>query len=189
MLYRAIELTFLKNPDDPKTTDELNARYSACKQQLPSTANGLRRHLIYILTETARLEHLATTLTGIYPETTEDVLDQLAWLVYDGFVAATPSLWLERYPLILQAIADRLERARNNPAGDRKKLAMLQGAWQRYTDFVVLSKQPRHDARRLNDYRWAIESLRIGLFNPTLQPFERTSEKKLEALWQEMLQA
>ncbi|MDO5463119.1 MAG: ATP-dependent RNA helicase HrpA [bacterium] len=189
MLYRAIEMTFLKNPDDPKTTEELNARYSACKQQLPSTANGLRRHLIYILTETARLEHLATTLTGIYPETTEDVLDQLAWLVYDGFVAATPSLWLDRYPLILQAIADRLERARNNPAGDRKKLAMLQGAWQRYTDFVVLTKKPRHDARKLNDYRWAIESLRMGLFNPTLQPFERTSEKKLEALWQEMLQA
>jgi ATP-dependent helicase HrpA len=182
-------MTFLKSPDDPKTSEELNARYSACKQQLPSTANTLRRHIVYILSETARLEHLATTLTGIYPETTEDVLDQLAWLVYDGFIAATPALWLERYPMLLQAINNRLERARNNPAGDRKKMAAVQPLWQRYTDFVVREKKPRHDARRLSDYRWAIESLRIGTFNPTMQPFERTSEKKLEGLWQEMLRA
>lgn len=189
MLTRAIEMTFLKSSDDPTTSEALQARYRACKQQLPSTANTLRRHILYILAETARLEHLATTLTGVYPETTEDVLDQLAWLVYDGFVAATPALWLERYPLVLQAIADRLERARNNPAGDRKKMVMIQSLWQRYTTFVMLEKKPRHDARKLSDYRWAIESLRMGIFNPTLQPFERTSEKKLNALWQEMLQA
>jgi ATP-dependent helicase HrpA len=189
MLMRAIEMTFLKNADDPKTAEELQARYRACKQQLPSTANTLRRHVVYILGETARLEHLATTMTGIYPETTDDILDQLAWLVYDGFIPSTPAPWLERYPLLLQAIADRLERAKHNPAGDRKKLTMVQPLWQRYTDFVQLEKQPRHDARRLSDYRWAIESLRIGIFNPTLQPFERTSEKKLEALWKEMLQA
>ncbi len=188
MLMRAIEMTFLKNEDDPTTAAALDARYSACKQQLPQNANDLRRRLIYILSETARLEHLATTTSGIYNETSEDILEQLAWLVFDGFVANTPNHWLENYPLILQAIADRLERARNNPAGDRKKLATLQPLWQRYIDFVTNPKPSRHDARALNDYRWAIESLRISLFNPTLQPFERTSEKKLATLWQTMLQ-
>lgn len=187
MLMRAIEETFLKEAEDPRSPEEVEARYRACKQQLPYHANALRRQLVYILGEVARLEAMVSTMTGIYPETGEDILDQLAWLVYDGFVGTTPMMWLERYPLILQAIGDRLERARNNPAGDRKKLAMVQPAWERYTQFVTLAKRPRHDARLLNAYRWAVESLRMGSFNPTLQPFERTSAQKLERLWESIM--
>ena len=187
MLVRIIEETFLHNPDDPTTEAELQSRYSACKGRIAQNAADWRRRILYILAEAARLEHGAQNATGIYPETIDDVLDQLAWLVFDGFVAAVPPQWLERYPTILKAIEDRLDRARNNPAGDLKKAKEIAPHWQRYTDFVTKPKQPRHDPVALSDYRWAIECLRITTFCPNIPPPARTSAKKLDALWAKML--
>lgn len=187
MFTRVIEDTFLRNPDDPQTEAELQARYSACKNRIANIAAEWRRRIVYILSEAARLEHRAQTATGIYPETTEDILDQLAWLVFDGFVSIVPGEMLERYPQLLKAIDERLERARNNPSGDRKKIEGIHPYWNRYLDFVQRPKKPRHDPVALSRYRWAIESLRLTTFCPTAQGFEKTSAKQLDALWQSVL--
>ncbi len=182
-----LEETFLHQPDDPTSEAELQARYTACKGRIANVAATFRRRILYILAETARLESLAQTATGIYPETLEDVLDQLAWLVFDGFVTTVPKSWLEHYPLILQGIADRLERARNNPAGDKRKNEVIARHWKRYVDFVTQAKKPRHNPVALADYRWAIESLRLATFCPSLSPPTRPTEKQLDALWETML--
>ncbi len=187
MFTRTLEETFLRNPDDPTTEAELNARYSACKGRIAQVSAELRRRILYILTETARLEAAAQNATGVYPETIDNILDQLAWLVFDGFIAAVPSEWLDRYPLFLQGIDDRLTRAKNNPAGDKKKAETIAPLWSRYVDFVTQAKKPRHDPIALSEYRWAIECLRLATFNPNLPPPMRTSEKQLHALWQKVL--
>lgn len=187
LFTRMLEETFLRQRDDPATEQELQARFSACKGRLASVAADWRRRILYILAETARLEHLAETATGVYPETLDAVQDQLAWLVFDGFVATVPPEKLERYPLILQGIAERLERARTNPAGDKRKAEPIAPLWQRYVDFVTQKKQPRHDPVALSDYRWGIEMLRLAAFAPSLQLPERVSQKQLEQLWQRML--
>ncbi len=189
LLVRAVENTFLGSSDLPDTEAALQARYTARKGNFAHVAAELRRCVLYILAETARLEYAAQTAVGVYPETQESILDQLAWLVFDGFIGAVPPEWLERYPLLLQGVADRLERARNNPAGDRRKAETIQRHWQRYVDFVALAKPPRHNPIALSNYRWAIETLRITTFCPTLHPPERVSEKQLDALWQQMLNA
>lgn len=187
ILDRALEETFLSDADAPVTEAALSARYAACKGRFAQTAADLRRRVLHILAETARLECAAQTAVGVYPETLEDVLDQLAWLVFDGFVATVPPAWLARYPLILQGVADRLERARNNPAGDRRKTEAVRRQWQRYVSFATLAKKPRHDPVALSDCRWAIESLRLAVFCPTLPSPARVSEKQLDALWQRIL--
>jgi ATP-dependent helicase HrpA len=187
MFTRVIEETFLRNPDDPQTEAELQARYSACKGRIATVAADWRRRITYILSEVARLEHRAQTATGVYPETTEDILDQLAWLIFDGFIAIVPAEMLERYPQLLKAIDERLERARNNPAGDRKKMEGIHPFWNRYLEFVQRPKKPRHDPVALSQYRWAIESLRLTTFCPSAQGFEKTSAKALDALWQSVL--
>ena len=183
MFTRVIEETFLRNPDDPKDEAELQARYSACKGRIASVAAEWRRRILYILTEVARLEHRAQTATGVYPETTDDILDQLAWLAFNGFISIVPVEMLERYPQLLKAVDERLERARNNPSGDRKKMESIRPHWERYLNFVQQSKLPRHNPIALSQYRWAIESLRMTTFCPTAQGFEKTSEKALNALW------
>ncbi len=187
LLTRALEETFLDGADDPTDEASLAARYAARKGRLAQVAADLRRRVLYVLAETARLEHAAQTAVGVYPETQEDVLDQLAWLVFDGFVAAVPPEWLERYPLLLQGVAERLDRARNNPAGDRRKAEPVRRHWQRYLDFATLAKKPRHDPVALSDYRWALESLRLAAFCPSLTPPDRVSEKQLAALWHRVL--
>ena len=185
LLDRALDDIFLD--DLPADAAALRARYAARRTRLQHTLTLMRRQTLHVLAETARLEHAAQTATGIYPETLEDVQDQLAWLVYDGFVAATPPDWLDRLPLLLEAIADRLERARANPAADRRKLQPLLPLWQRWRDFVALPKKPRHDPRALADYRWEIESLRLLTFNPTLPTPSRPTAKTLDALWHRVL--
>ena len=187
MLDRALEATFLMGADDPVTESELTARYAARKGRFAHEAADLRRRVLYVLGETARLEHAAQTAIGVYPETQEDILDQLAWLVFDGFVAAVPPEWFAHYPLILQGVAERLERARNNPAGDRRKTELVRRQWQRYVDFVTLAKKPRHDPVALSDCRWAIENFRLATFCSTLSPPARPSEKQFDALWQRIL--
>ncbi len=187
MFMRVLEETFLRNPDDPKNEAELNARYAACKGRIAQVAADYRRRITYILAETARLEAAAQNAVGVYPETIDDVLDQLAWLVFDGFIAAVPPEWLDRYPLLLQGIEDRLTRAKNNPAGDKKKAETIAPLWSRYVDFVTQAKKPRHNPIALSHYRWDVECLRLATFNPTFTPPARTSEKQLHALWQKVL--
>ena len=185
LLDRALETVFLD--DLPPDADALRARYAARRPRLQNTLTLLRRQTLHVLAETARLEQAAQSATGVYPETLEDVQDQLAWLVYDGFVAATPPEWLERLPLLLEGVADRLGRARANPAADRRKLQTLLPLWQRWRDFVALAKKPRHDPRALSDYRWAIESLRLLTFCPTLPAPTHPTVKSLDALWAAVL--
>ena len=185
LLDRALDTLFLADP--LPDADGLRARYAARKGSLQHTLTLLRRQTLHVLAETARLEHAAQTATGIYPETLEDVQDQLAWLVYDGFVAATPPDWLDRLPLLLEGVADRLARALANPAADRRKLQPVLPLWHRWRDFVALPKKPRHDPRALSDYRWEIESLRLLAFNPTLPAPTRPTAKTLDALWHRVL--
>ncbi len=188
LLTRALEATFLPpTQEDPATAEQLAIRYAAQKGRLAGVVADLRRLTLTILTQTARLEHAAQTAAGVYPETLEDVQDQLAWLVFDGFLATVPAEWLPRYPLILQAIEQRLQRAHNDPAADRRKTAKVQPLWQRYTDFATLAKKPRHDPIALSDYRWAIESLRIATFCPTLTAPGSVSEKQLNTLFARVL--
>ncbi len=182
LFTRILEVTFLHRPDDPTDEAALQARYTACKGRIANVAAELRRRILYILTETARLETCAQTATGIYTETLEDIQDQLAWLVFDGFISATPEDWLERYPLFLQGIADRLDRAKNNPAADKRKILTIAPHWQYYTHFVTQTKKPRHDPIVLSQLRWAIECYRLATFNPTLPPPQRITEKQLTTL-------
>ena len=185
---RILEEVFLPpGRDDPTTAAELKTRYAAHKRALPQVAGEWRRRILYILAETARLERAAESAQGVYPATQEELLDQLAWLVFEGFVAAVPPEWLAHYPLFLQGAAERLERARNNPAGDLRKAEPLAPLWQRYRDFVTRSAKPRHNPIALSDYRWHFECLRLATFAPNLRPPLRSSPKQLDTLWQRVL--
>lgn len=185
---RILEETFLPaGQEDPTNAAELKTRYGAHKRALTQVAGEWRRRILYILAETARLERAAESASGVYPATQEDLLDQLAWLVFEGFVSAVPPEWLAHYPLFLQGAAERLERALNNPAGDLRKAEPLAPLWQRYRDFVTRPAKPRHNPIALSDYRWHFECLRLATFAPNLRPPLRSSPKQLDALWQRVL--
>lgn len=184
LFVRAVERCFLSR-GLPETEADLKARYSVRKGFLAQETAALRRSVLFILNETARLEAEVSAAVGVYPETASDILDQLAWLVFDGFVAAVPPDRLERYPLWLRGIEERLARARNNPAGDLRKLASLAPAVRRYTDFVTAARKPRYDAVALDRYRWMLEDCRLAVFCPDLAAREAglPAPSRLTAAW------
>ncbi len=61
------------------------------------------------------------------PATRQDVTEQLAGLVYPGFIAATPPSAWRRLPTYLRAIQPRLEAAGTNPRREAEGLALIGG--------------------------------------------------------------
>jgi ATP-dependent helicase HrpA len=135
---------------------------------------------------TAARTPVAVTL---HPVAADDLRDQLAWLVFPGFIRATPWSRLQHYPRYLEGMRIRLERLRANPAADLKRLAEIAPFWNRYTAFMAHDEPPAHDRAALADYRWMVEEFRISLFAQELGTRAPASAKRLEAQWQRVLPA
>jgi ATP-dependent helicase HrpA len=123
----------------------------------------------------------------LHPAAADDLRDQLAWLVYPGFIRATPWGRLQHYPRYLEGMRIRLDRLRANPAADLKRLAEIAPFWNRYTAFTTRDKQPAHDPAALANYRWMVEEFRISLFAQELGTSAPASAKRLDAQWQRVL--
>jgi ATP-dependent helicase HrpA len=113
----------------------------------------------------------------------DDITEQLAWLIFPGFVEAAASATLRNMPRYLEACRIRIQRAPANPAGDLRKLEELSPLWQRYLEHVTLDAPPPHDRALLAEYRWMIEEFRVSLFAQELRTPAPVSAKRLNALW------
>lgn len=176
--------TFIDDRPELRNMDDVKIRLRSNRLSLNRIIAQWRQLITAILFLAAGLEQEAQSTTGVFQETLDDILDQLAWLIFDGFTKSVPPEQIKLYPLYLEAIRVRLGRAHTNPGGDTRKASTFQPLWIRYVDFATAIKQSRHDPLLLSEYRWALESLRITTFAPELKPPESYSAKKLDTLWQ-----
>ncbi|MDX9866637.1 MAG: DUF3418 domain-containing protein [Kiritimatiellia bacterium] len=141
------------------------------------------RQVVAILCAVSETEALlrATPLT---PAASDDLRDQLAWLVFPGFAEALSSARLERLPCYLEACRVRIQRAAGNPAADSRRQAEIEPFWQQYTRHALLDAPPRHDRLLLEEYRWMVEEFRVSLFAQELRTPAPVSAKRLAALWE-----
>jgi len=114
-----------------------------------------------------------------------DMRDQLAHLIYPGFLTQTPFDSLRHLPRYLKAIAMRMKKLTN--AGlmrDAAALEQVEPFWQQYKlrarEFHRLG---RFDAN-LPAFRWMIEEFRVSLFAQELKTASPVSVQRLERLWQ-----
>jgi len=114
-------------------------------------------------------------------EVADDVAQQLERLVGKRFVAATPWQRLAHLPRYLKAIAARLDKLRADPARDAARAADLRPLEQRYLRKLAERRGAR-DAR-LDEFRWWLEELRVGLFAQELKTPQPVSAKRLEKIW------
>jgi ATP-dependent helicase HrpA len=114
-------------------------------------------------------------------EIADDVAQQLERLVPKRFVADTPWERLQHLPRYLKAIAARLDKLRADPARDSARLAELRPLEQRYLRKLA----ERRGARdvRLDEFRWWLEELRVGLFAQELKTPQPVSVKRLDRIW------
>lgn len=116
-------------------------------------------------------------------EALADIRDQLARLVYPGFLGQTPPEWLPHLPRYLRAIVLRLQKLRHAPDKDRQR----RGDIIRFSD--LWRRQAERNARREMDdpelvrFRWLLEELRVSLFAQELKTLAPVSVKRLEEQW------
>jgi ATP-dependent helicase HrpA len=136
-------------------------------------------------------QSLARELSKAFPSLMQpaarDMRDQLAHLVFRGFLTQTPNEWLRNMPRYLKGIAVRLKKLMN--AGltrDTQALEQVQPLWEQYKirqeEFRRLG---RHDAN-LIQFRWMLEELRISLFAQELKTAMPVSLQRLEKLWEKI---
>ncbi|GAA4159225.1 ATP-dependent RNA helicase HrpA [Gryllotalpicola daejeonensis] len=108
-----------------------------------------------------------------------DAKQQLANLVYPGFISATGRAQLRHLPRYLNGITWRVEKLPDNPGRDRVWLTEVQNATARYTDAGgTLPLQP--GARPgIRHARWMLEELRISLFAQPLGTAESVSLQRI----------
>ena len=82
---------------------------------------------------------------------------------------------------ISKAVVMRLDKLRADPARDAARLAELRPLEQRYARKLAERRGAR-DAR-LEEFRWWLEELRVGLFAQELKTPQPVSVKRLEKIW------
>ncbi len=111
----------------------------------------------------------------------DDIAAQLDRLVPKRFVAQTPWPQLGQLPRYLKAITMRLDKLRADPARDAARFAELRPLEQRYLRKLA-ERRGTADAR-LDEFRWWIEELRVGLFAQELKTPQPVSVKRLDKIW------
>lgn len=112
-----------------------------------------------------------------------DIKQQLANLVYPGFVRETPGIWLKELPRYLKAVELRLEKLGSQVQKDRVWSGELSGLWAQYKARADKHVQEGKRDEQLVLYRWWIEEYRVSLFAQQLGTKVPISDKRLAKQW------
>ena len=175
----ALDRAFLVEPL-PADAQAFKSRIDEGRARLNLIAQEVARVVGTVLVEWAAAQR---KLKDSRPtkEVADDIAAQLQRLVPKRFVAVTPWAAMQHLPRYLKAITLRLDKLRGDPTRDAARLAELRPLEQRYLRRVVELKGAEH--ARLDEYRWLLEELRVGLFAQELRTREPVSGKRLDKLW------
>ena len=112
-----------------------------------------------------------------------DIKQQLANLVYPGFVRETPAVWLKELPRYLRAIEQRLDKLGSQVQRDRVWSGELAQCWQQYSARLTKHLQEGKRDEQLLLYRWMLEEYRVSLFAQQLGTKIPVSDKRLSKQW------
>ena len=112
-----------------------------------------------------------------------DIKQQLANLVYPGFVRETPGVWLKELPRYLKAVELRLEKLGSQVQKDRVWSAELSNCWAQYKARAEKHAQEGKRDEQLTLYRWLLEEYRVSLFGQQLGTKVPVSDKRLSKQW------
>ena len=170
---------------DPWPTDNASfvARKDEARGKLNLIAQEIARLVAGIVTEAAGIPKRLNGLKA-YPAVVADVEQQLRGLFPRRFIVEVPAAQLAHYPRYLKAIAARLEKLKSDPARDSARLAelaLLMTPWQR-----ELAARKGVPDPRLDEFRWLLEELRVGLFAQELRTPMPVSVKRLQKVWESL---
>jgi ATP-dependent helicase HrpA len=108
-----------------------------------------------------------------------DAREQLAGLVFPGFISSTGAAQLRHLPRYLRGITARIEKLPTELARDRAWQLQVQASTARYVAAGGRIPLAPHTSENLVRVRWMLEELRVSLFAQTLGTAETISPQRI----------
>ncbi|MDH5504405.1 MAG: DUF3418 domain-containing protein, partial [Acidimicrobiia bacterium] len=117
-------------------------------------------------------------MSGRWQAAVDDIEDQLAQLVYAGFINEMTVERIGHVARYLEAILVRLDGLEGNPERDRRQMSLIQDL---ETELAAVSSRPGNygTESELIDIAWAIQELRVSVFAQSLGTDGPVSEKRI----------
>lgn len=177
----AIDSTFINDEKQPRLREEFLEIIERNSGELVNNANAI----CAVLEKTMEAHRgVAKRLSGSvslsWVEPMGDIKDQIAHLIYPGFVTATPAARLVRLPVYFKAINKRLDSLDREPDRDRRRRAELLPIWEQVKAEFSNTSSAGH--QKAVDLRWLFEELRVSVFAQELGAVDKVSLPRIESL-------
>ncbi len=198
----AMQYMALGSADDLKNQIVALTFERAClTEPLPTTPDAFKRRcgdskarLGLIMQEVCRL--VGTVLTEwqavikklpafkAHAAAVADIEAQLKRLMGKNFLIDTPFERLQHYPRYFKACVVRLDKLKANPGRDAQLMVEYTPLWTNYERRAIqLAKLGTLDPQ-VEQFRWLLEELRVGLFAQELRTPVPVSSKRLQKQWE-----
>ncbi len=170
---------------DPLPTDaaSFERRCAESKPRITLIAQEFVRLAGQLVVEHAALQKRLAGLRAA-PELAADMQAQLAALMPKDFLVAFPWERLANFPRYLKAAGVRLDKFRNNPARDSQAMAEWRGLAQVWERELLAKRRAGVTDPQVEDFRWLLEELRVGLYAQELKTPMPVSVKRLQKIWE-----
>ena len=109
-----------------------------------------------------------------------DAREQLAGLIFPGFISRTGSAQLRHVPRYIRGITSRLEKLPSDIARDHVWMTQVQAAMAKYTAAGGRIPLAADAPERIVRVRWMLEELRVSLFAQHLGTAESVSPQRIQ---------
>lgn len=177
----SIDHVFVDLENLPRSRDSFMQSLEAGKSDLVGVASRYCDVLGQVFEQHRQVaKRLEGSISLSWIEPAVDIRDQIAQLIYPGFVTATGLQRLQRVPLYFQAMDKRLDAIDMAPDKDRRRRAELLPVWESFKNLPLSRDEDPAYHQAHQDLRWAFEELRISLFAQDLGTREKVSISRLE---------
>ena len=167
----------------PTTPEAFKARCAEAKSRLGLIMQEVCRMVGTVLTEWQAVTRKLPAFKA-HAAAVADIEAQLKRLLGKRFVVDTPFERLQHYPRYLKAIVVRLDKLKANPARDAQLMAEYTPLWTNCERRALqLAKMGTADPQ-IEQFRWLLEELRVGLYAQELRTPVPVSVKRLQKQWE-----
>ncbi|MBB3038467.1 ATP-dependent RNA helicase HrpA [Hoyosella altamirensis] len=156
------------------------ATFASLSAKVRSNLTEQTRHVLLRVVPVLEEAHtLSVVLSGRTDEAAQDVSDQLADLVYPGFVTESGADRLPSLVRYLTAARRRVESLPGSISRDSRGMAVLDRIYARLGDTLERLPQAERTSPRVDEVHWMIEELRVSLFAQTVGTAYAISEQRV----------
>jgi ATP-dependent helicase HrpA len=167
----------------PTDADAFARRCQEARPRIALVAQEFMRLAAQLSLDAAALDKRLAALAKAFPDAVADVRAQVKALLPPDFLTAFEWQRLAHFTRYLKAATLRLDKLRDDPKRDAKLMAEWQAlavAWQRET---AARRRAGVDDPELENFRWLLEELRVGLYAQALKTPMPVSVKRLQKIW------